>query len=220
MNPKSQTSVFQAILIFVSGALIIFGVGLMAVNSRNNAEEVVQEDGDSSPVPTALPTITPTPVPTLIPSPSPTASLLPIKEFPASAEEMVKAFMQAFQSANRTKMETYFAPDSTNENVSLRSRLFNGVDNNGLPGGPTLFDTSSASQKVVSFEILEKKVGGTKLEIIVRETRTDIQSGETLSPQQTKLVLVPKDTEQKAWLIESYTRVAGTTGKYDALVNP
>jgi hypothetical protein len=207
---------FFAATVIIGGAVVVLMI--MMVGQDKNKREAVSPNPSSTPEITALPTITPTPTPTDLPSPSPTVTLPSLSEVPQSAVQYVESFYAIYKAEDRKKLEAFFSLDTSNELISLRSRLFTGFDNNGLPGGPTLFDTSSASQKPFSFTITSKKVVAGKVEVVVSETRTDLQTGETLPVFSTKLLLIPTDATQKNWLIESYTKVGGSTGKYDAFL--
>lgn len=219
LNPRVSRFLLVALLV-----LVILGGLTWAWQARNKErdEDVIEAIASPTPSPTATPTESPSPTPspsvspTASPSSSPTATST---AFPETANKQLTAFYAAFVAGNRKGMEAFFTTDASAELRSLRSRLFTGADLDGTPGGPTLFDTSSASQKVTKYQIDSKSASGGNYIVMATETRTDLSTNQTLSAVKTKLILTPS-ADGTSWLIDSYTRVGGTTGKYDALINP
>lgn len=210
-------------------SLYCIGLGIvaLAVVIAVAVAAIKQDDGDASPV---VPTVAPSPsssvspeadevVPVPSQSPSaPVASTTPstsAQTLPDSATSFLKDFYQSYKKGDAKAMQPFFSDDGDAELKSLRSRLFTGVDTNGVPGGPTLFATNSADQKVDTYAVATVSKTGSGWTVSVNEIR--INGAGTRLPQITTTVsLIPSGS---SWKIDSYART-GESGKYNALLTP
>jgi|GEM_PF-6585954 len=199
----------------VLSGLVIIVVGAILINAvHNQLEQPV-----SSPSPTlavnptnASPGVSPTASTAVSPTPIATASPLPSPiVLPQSAVTFLANFYAAYNQQDRARLETYFTVDTSD----LRSELFNGTNAQGVPGGPTLFTTSSADQHSTGYSIISSVVEGSGWLVTVQEQRVN-GGGAAISPVTTIVTLVP-GTGSSVWLIDNYS-YSGGTGKYAAFI--
>ncbi|CAN5133668.1 hypothetical protein BH11PAT4_BH11PAT4_1610 [soil metagenome] len=146
--------------------------------------------------PQASPTVSPTP--TGSPSPSPSASVAP--ELPAA----VASFYTAYERQDVAGVFADFTPASTNDERELLSVLRDGKDLNGIPGGPTVFQSASVTVTMKSIAM----VSTTVTETVVNETI--ITDGVTATRRRTFKLLNGK--------ITAYQK-DGNAGKYSGFFN-
>lgn len=210
MTPRTA-KIYAACLGIVVTAVV---VAILWNAVREQRQQNPVDTGVVSPSPTVSPTssATPTPTPTATPSPTATPAASPAV-LPETATSFLKTFYAAYAAGDVTALAKKFTPD-TGADISMHSRLFTGMDQNGNQGGPTLFVTNTANQKATEYSI----VGSTKTvdgwTVSVQEQRVN-GGGVALSPVTTTVKLVE---EGASWLISGYTLVS-TTGKYSAFLS-
>lgn len=85
-------------------------------------------------------------------------------------EELLKDYYTQFAAKDKAKLFSLFTAPATENERLLYGLLLNGKNPDGTPGGPTLFESSSASGVVQAYEITAKT--GTEAGILftVKET--------------------------------------------------
>lgn len=119
---------------------------------------LVSPTPSSSPTPTATASTTPTPSPT----PSPSASVS--AELPA----VVTSFYSAYRQQDAELVFQQFTAPTTDDERELLSLLKDGKDLNGIPGGPTLFQSASVTFTITKVAL----VTATSTMVTVDETVT------------------------------------------------
>lgn len=158
-------------------------------------------------------TLTPSPSSSVSPSLTPTFVPTPSSTFSDSAQHFVDGFYVSYTARRTDQLAADFTPDTTTNDQFYHSTLFKGVDPSGVPGGPTLFETSSASQGIKSYTIVGKVQQGTNWVVTVNEQRLD-ESGQAAGQKVTVMTLV---SSGNSWLISSYIYQGGS-GKYGAFL--
>lgn len=201
---------------FITGTAAVVVVALAAGFGyyRQTSEPVATPTPTVTPLVTESPTPTPTASPAASPevSPTPTPSNAP-QNLPDSAQKTVSSFYASYKAKDIAKVGESFTPDTTNELKSLHSRLFTGRDTDGVPGGPTLFSSNSASQSVGSYSISSSEEDGSNWTVTVTEQRIS-GTGESAGSVSTVLKLTPAGD---SWQIDQYYH-AGLSGKYDGFL--
>ena len=213
--PVVYATVIAGLVIIILGAILISTV-------RYNQDK---DSAKVSPAPSSSPTVSPSPTdPVVVPvassSPSPVISASPSTSasFPQSAKTFLANFYAAYNQSDKTRLATYFTPDTLKEDLYEHAHLFNGTDPDGTnPGGPTLFETSSASQRTTGYVTTATASQQNNWVVTVQEQRVD-GNGVSISPITTLLTLAPSTNPTGSWLIDRYIR-SGGTGKYSAFLN-
>lgn len=198
-------------ILFGALSLIVFGLSLLAF---------LYYRGDSLSI---TPSISPSPVPPVSPSPevsaSPTPAVSPSPETsPTSAPESAKVtamrqavaeFETAYQSRNKTKLLTEeMVPPITQDDKNEQSRLLKGQDLSGIPGGPTLFESSVVSEVPTAYTVTA-----------IDEAATTVNVNETITVNgqaKTRVRVFYLQETQGLYLVSRYTR-AGQNGMYSGL---
>lgn len=205
------------ITLAAGAAILIVGAILFSMLHDARTGEVSSSPSPSflieSPSPTPGATVTPVESPT--PSPAASATLVPT--MPESGVTFVANFYAAYSNSDRERLNAYFTEDDTAELASLRSRLFTGRDPQGNPGGPTLFATNSANQRVIGYTITRSVPEGDGWIVSVQEQRVTTE-GVSLPATMTLLTLVPSTSPPGSWLVDAYTR-SNEEGKYSAFLS-
>ena len=198
---------------WLAGVVIVFAIVFLWF-SRLAADR--HSSVTTSQTPTPTPTASPTPT-TVTSSASPTASPTPtatpstgLSALPATAQTLVKDFYTAYEAGNSAQLATYFTTDTTSDLQSLRARLFTGLDTNGVPGGPTLFVSSTALERPTSYVVSSVSGSASTWTLTVQETRLN-GNGKALPTITTVLKL---DEVGNGWKIDQYAHT-GSAQKYD-----
>lgn len=212
-NTRKVTWILFTVLAIVTAVALFFTHAKQPLPAKKTVAVI-----SASPTPIALPSLSPSasPITTFTPSPSPSvtpnASADPV---PSTVSQMFVTFFAAFKAQNALSLHTMFVVDTDADLKSLGSRLFTGMDLNGVPGGPTLFQTNSAGERATEYEILSVNQVGSAWHAMFREQRVSI-AGAVVAPALTQMTLVPSSTSG-TWLISQYAYQT-TTGKYDAFI--
>lgn len=150
--------------------------------------------------------------PTASPADSSSAMALP-----AAVQKTVGTFYAAYKLRDREALSTLFTPDKDQELLSLRTKLFRGVDPQGNPAAPTLFITDEASQYATAYTVSDTELmpNGTRV-LMVTETR-DNGTGTAIDGVKTTLTLVPADASRSDFLIDAYS-YPDSPSKYGAFL--
>lgn len=223
LHPRTILAIFLGLLPIIIVAVVMAAtlkanqIRLKSGLSQNNPSP------SSSISPSAAPSTSPSTSPSASPSPSsvPTVqSVASATPTPASLPDSAKAFLANFYAAYKnkdlTRLAASFTADTNNSDQSMHSRLFTGKDLNGMPGGPNLFSTNSASQYVTSYSIMQSNPSGQDWQIMVNEQRSNVIGGGNTQVV-TMVTLAPAPAGQGTWLIASYSH-ANNSGKYDGFL--
>lgn len=125
----------------------------------------------------------------------------------SSPADTIDHFYRALASQDLIAVNALFAPDASTEDASLRSRLFQGKDTDGTPGGPTFGQSNSATFMVQGHTLHEKS----PLHYVVTETR---MIGEATHQVDVSLVLT---RTSERWLLNRYSYM-GNNGTYSGFL--
>lgn len=213
---RQKRLLYSRVIIISLAVILVIAAGLLLtkwwMNQRedknpnsNTTQSSTPSNEEVSPgVSTLSPSASVSPVASPGGSPSSSTSL------PQSAQTFLSNFYSTYQKMEAKNLQSYFTEDTTD----LRSTLFTGLDTRGLPGGPTLFSSNSASERATSFNVIGSTKSGNNWQLEIQEQRVDLQ-GNKLSPMVTEMVIIPSGT---SWLIDRYSR-EGKTGKYNAFLS-
>ena len=198
----------------------VLAIGLVAYTWPKRPTASITTLASPTPVPTVVTEPSIQPSSSLSPTPRPTSSSIPSPSsspdsLPASISQTLTVFYAAFKAQNASELAKMFVPDTTPEMKSLNSRLFKGVDTNGIPGGPTLFQTNSAGEIAISYVVNSATMSGSNWQISLTEQRADL-NGKATAGTATKIILIP-GVNTEAWQIGVYA-YQDTVGKYDAFI--
>ncbi len=124
----------------------------------------------STPTPTPVVSSTPSSSPTPSPSATPISTPTPTPSASVSAElpAVVTTFYSAYRQQNVELIFQQFTAPATNDERELLSLLKDGKDLQGIPGGPTLFQSASVTFTITKVTL----VSATSTNITVDETVT------------------------------------------------
>jgi hypothetical protein len=195
-----------AVVLFVVGCYGSYALG------RRSATDTLPTVASPTPVPAspsapASPTSLPTSTPSPTASPTPSGVALP-----DTLQTQMARFYTAYSAADKQGLATFFSADTDASSQQLHSLLFG----DGSTGGPTLFSTDNASERVTEYTAISWSVSGSGWTVIVKESRMSA-SGTALPSENAVLSWVPSSNANNSWLLESYTHT-GSTGKYSGFL--
>lgn len=201
------------ITLAAGGALLIVGAVLVGMLHDARSPQT-----DPTPTPT-MAVVSPTPSPEQTPAASPAPEVSPgstptpgAAELPSSAQTFLANFYAAFSGYDSARLNTYFTEDSSAELRSVRLRLFTGQDEQGIPGGPTLFATNTADQRAIGYAVTRSIPQGNGWLVTIQEQRVDGQQ-RPVADTMILMTLVPAPNNVGTWLVDAYHRTS-ETGKY------
>ncbi|MBU6389914.1 hypothetical protein KGQ71_05380 [Patescibacteria group bacterium] len=199
-----------AIPITLGIIVVLAVVSTVAYLNRSRSENSVSGISATSMTGQPTPTVRTEAVVPVTVTPTPTPAILP-----DSAQAFIANFFTAYQDKDRSRLATYFTPDTATDDSNLHSTLFTGTLPNGAPGGPNLFSTDSTVGSS-GYQIVAVTQENADWVVTVSEQKTSI-SGLSLGSQTTLLTLTSAPAGRGTWLINSYVH-QGASGKYNGFL--
>jgi len=212
---KDLRNVYLTLLI---GAVIIV-VGAILFNQ---VRYVSDQQTELSPAPSASVSPSPTTVgnvvqPVDLTSPTPSPSAVVTATMPQSVSTFLANFYAAYTQEDRSRLATYFTPDTSDADRSSHAHLFTNMDTAGNPGGPYLFTDAAANEHAIGYSVINGSSLGSNWIVTVLEQRVD-STGLARDAVTTLLTLVPSTNPLGSWLVDNYI-YSGGVGKYSAFLN-
>lgn len=208
-SKKKKEVILFLILLIVS---LFAGFKILSTPRETSQPLEIQKKIFASPTFSPSPTSS-EPTPSTSPAANPSPNLTSMEE---KVKGVVSDFEQTYKSQDKTKIFSFFTGPQIQEEKDTHSRLLSGKDVQGIPGGPELFVSNSASEIPLSYQLkATNKISDNKYQIKISEERASTRNLGSKFTRERSLTLVLVNS---SWLVDRYEN-PNYPSKYSGFLN-